>query len=264
MLTEVKKEIKVLYLTIKYALMREMLNKASFIANIVFMVLNNSMFIIQWVILFSLKDGIGGYNLKDIFLLWGISASTYGFSHFFFKRSYSLSDTINQGKLDAYLVQPKNVLLSSITSDVEPSALGDILYGIIMLIIYGITPIRLLLFIFFTACGGFVLTAVAVIYGSLSFWFKKSDIVTDTANNLMTNFSTYPDGIFKGITKIILYTIIPVGLCTYMPIKLLMSFNIHLFLIVLTGTLLIISLAFILFNRGLKKYSSSNLMVARI
>ena len=51
MLMEVKNQIKVNILSTKYALEREMLNKFTFISNIVFMVLNNSSFIIQWIIL---------------------------------------------------------------------------------------------------------------------------------------------------------------------------------------------------------------------
>jgi ABC-2 type transport system permease protein len=44
MLMEVKNHIKISFLSIKYALQREMLNKASFISNIVFMILNNCIY----------------------------------------------------------------------------------------------------------------------------------------------------------------------------------------------------------------------------
>ena len=123
MLTEVKKQFKVTRLSIKYAMMREMLNKATFISNIIFMILNNSCMIVQWIVLFSLKSDMGGYTFRQVLLLWGMAAGVYGVSHFFFKKCFSLSDTINSGKLDAYIVQPKNILLSTITSDIEVSAL---------------------------------------------------------------------------------------------------------------------------------------------
>ena len=264
MLMVVKNQIKISLLSVKYALMREMLNKTTFITNIVFMVLNNASFIIQWVVLFSLKDNIGGYNFKQVLLLWGVAAATYGFSHFFFKKAYSLSDSINTGKLDSYLVQPKNVLLSAITTDVDPSALGDILYGYIMLFIYGFTFPRFILYTIFMICGGFILTAISVILSSLSFWFNKSDIIVDIGNNLMVNFATYPDGIFKGVAKMLLFTLIPVGIVNYIPVKLLIEFNISLMLIVIGATILLVLLAFIIFFKGLKRYSSSNLMVARV
>ena len=84
MLMEVKNQIKISLLSCKYALLKEMLNKTTFIMNIIFMILNNASFLIQWLILFSLKDDVGGYSFKQVMLLWGIAASTYGFSHFFF------------------------------------------------------------------------------------------------------------------------------------------------------------------------------------
>ena len=133
MLMEVKNQIKVMMLSLKYALMREMLNKVTFLSNIIFMLLNNVSFIIQWVILYSVKDNVGGYTFNQVLILWGMAAGTFGFAHFFFKKAFYLSDTITNGKLDSYLVQPKNVLISCITSEVSPSALGDFLYGCIMI-----------------------------------------------------------------------------------------------------------------------------------
>ena len=264
MLTEVKNHIKITLLSTKYALMREMLNKTTFITNILFMILNNASFIIQWVILYSLKDNVGGYTFKEVLLLWGIAAGTYGFSHFFFKKAYSLSETINIGKLDSFLVQPKNVLISSITTDVSPSAIGDLLYGYIILFIYGFTITRFLLFTLFIITGGIILTSISVILSSLSFYFGKTDVLADTGNSLMTNFATYPDGVFKGIAKILLFTIIPVGIANYIPVRLLINFNIKYFILIMAFTIFIVFMAFKIFNKGLKRYSSSNLMIAHI
>ena len=264
MLTEAKNQFKISMLSVKYAIMREMLNKTTFLTNIIFMILNNASFIIQWVVLYSLKDNVGGYTFKQVMLLWAIAASTFGIAHFFFKKSFELSDMINTGKLDSFLVQPKNVLLSAITTDVDTSALGDILYGFIMLFICGTTPLNILLFIIFSICGGFILVAISVILSSLSFWFNKTDVLSDTVNRLMTNFATYPDGIFKGVVKIMLFTLIPVGITSYIPVRLLTEFNFNLFLLIILVTIILIGLAFIIFNKGLKRYSSSNLMGSRI
>ena len=264
MLMVVKNQIKVMLLTIKYSVMRELLNKVTFFTNVFFMILNNASFLIQWVVLFSIKEEMGGYSMKQILLFWGFASFTYGVSHFFFKKAYTLHDTINTGKLDAFLVQPKSVLLQSITSDVEPSALGDMLYGYIILFIYGITLKRFLLFTLLGISGGLCLTAISVIMCSLSFWFAKSDAVADTTNNLMTSFATYPDGIFKGAVKLILYTIVPVGITAYLPVKIMISFNINFVFIILGFTIFTLTSASLIFNRGLKRYSSSNLMIARI
>ena len=102
MLQEVKNQLRVTIKTIKYGLMREMINKTSFILNIVFMILNNASFIIQWIVIYSLKEDVGGYTFNQVLLLWAIAASTYGISHFIFKNSFSLSDVITNGKLDSF------------------------------------------------------------------------------------------------------------------------------------------------------------------
>ena len=94
MLTEVKNQIKVMFLSVKYNIMRQMVNKVTFITNIIFMILNNAAFIIQWIILFSLKDEIGGYTIKEVILLWGIAASIFGFAHILFHKAFDLSDLI--------------------------------------------------------------------------------------------------------------------------------------------------------------------------
>lgn len=264
MLTEAKNQIRVTHQSIKYALEREMLNKVTFFSNIFFMIINNACFIVQWIIIYSIKEDLGGYSFKQVLLLWGAAAMTYGIAHFFFKECFDLSEIINSGKLDNYLVQPKNVLISCITSSVEVSAIGDILYGFIMLTLFGLSLKRIILFIFCGTCGALVMTSIAVISGSLSFWFGKSEMIANTINSLMVNFATYPEGIFKGIVKILFYTILPLGITTYVPVQIISNFQwIHLAYII-GGTLLFVTLAFLIFYKGLKRYSSTNLMNARV
>ncbi len=136
MLTAVKNQIRVCGLSVKYNIMREMLNKVTFLTNILFMMLNNATFIVQWVILLRLKDNVGGYKMEEIMMLWGLAAGTFGLSHILFARVFSLPDLIINGKLDAYLVQPKNVLLSVMTSATDTSAIGDFFYGILIICIF--------------------------------------------------------------------------------------------------------------------------------
>ena len=80
----------------------------------------------------------------------------------------------------------------------------------------------------------------------------------------MTNFATYPEGIFKGMIKILFYTILPLGFANYMPVQIMTSFNIYNLLIIIFIVLLFIGIAFFIFNRGLRKYSSTNLMNVRV
>lgn len=68
----------------------------------------------------------------------GLASSVYGYSRVMFGRAFNISELIINGQLDTFLVQPKNVFLSVITSDSKISAIGDLIYGYICLTIYGI------------------------------------------------------------------------------------------------------------------------------
>ena len=264
MLTEVKKEFKSAFLAVKYNIMREMLNPITFITNVLFMMLNNATFIIQWLILYSLQDSIGGYSFKQVMLLWALAATTYGLSHIIFHNAYRLSDLITNGKLDSYIVQPKNILLNVITSSTSISAIGDLLYGILVSLFVGLNFSEWLLFIFFSITGAIIITSVAVISASSSFYIVKGDLIASNMNSLSTHFTTYPDGIFNNAVKFVFYTVLPISYVVYLPIRVITEFNITITLIVILATIFAIFLSFFIFNRGLKKYSSTNLMSARI
>ena len=109
-----------------------------------------------------------------------------------------------------------------------------------------------------------MLTAISVILNSLSFWITNSDMISDVGNSLMINFATYPDGIFKGVTKWLLFTLIPVGITNYLPVKTIININASFIVINIGFAMLLVILAYYVFSRGLKRYSSTNLMNARI
>ena len=132
MLTAAKNQLRVCLLSVKYNIMREMVNKVTFLTNVVFMMLNNASILVQWFILFRLRDDVGGYSLREVLMLWGLVAASYGLSNILFARVLSLPNLIINGKLDAWLVQPKNVLLGVLTSETRISAIGDLLYGVIL------------------------------------------------------------------------------------------------------------------------------------
>lgn len=264
MLTAVKNQVRVCLLSVKYNIMREMLNKVTFVTNILFMMFNNATFIIQWVILLHLKDDVGGYTMREIMMLWGLAASSFGLSRVLFARVYSLPELIVSGKLDTYLVQPKNVLLSVMTSATNTSAIGDLLYGFVIICIFCFRVERLLLFLLFTVTGAVIMTAFALLVGSLSFWLVRAEMFGSHMVNILTSFSTYPDGIFKGTARFLLYNVIPVGMMIYHPVHIMIAFDVTKLFIVFGYMLLISAAAVFVFYRGLRRYASSSLMEARM
>lgn len=108
------------------------------------------------------------------------------------------------------------------------------------------------------------MTAFALLMGSLSFWFVRAEMLGNHMVGSMASFATYPDGIFKGAVRFLLYSVIPVGMAIYLPVHVMMTFDVAKLLWVLGFTLLITVVSVIVFYRGLRRYSSSSLMAARM
>ena len=260
MLTAVKNQMRVCLLSVKYNIMREMVNKVTFLTNICFMLLNNATFLVQWIILLRLREDVGGYTMREIMLLWGLTATSFGLSHILFARVFSLSELIIKGKLDSFLVQPKNVLVSVLTSSTDISAIGDFLYGVVIVCICRPGVGGFFLFLLFAVTGAVIFTSFALLLGSLSFWFVRMDMVQDQMVMNIVSFSTYPDGIFNGVTRFLLYFVIPAGMTVWHPVHMLVRFEAGM--LGYAGGLTALAVA--VFYKGLKRYASGNLMEARL
>ncbi len=264
MLTAVKNQMRVCLLSVKYNIMREMVNKVTFLTNICFMLLNNATFLVQWIILLRLREDVGGYTMREIMLLWGLTATSFGLSHILFARVFSLSELIIKGKLDSFLVQPKNVLVSVLTSSTDISAIGDFLYGVVIVCICRPGVGGFFLFLLFAVTGAVIFTSFALLLGSLSFWFVRMDMVQDQMVMNIISFATYPDGIFNGVTRFLLYFVIPAGMTVWHPVHMLVRFEAGMLFTVLGYAGGLTTLAVAVFYKGLKRYASGNLMEARL
>ena len=262
MLTAVKNQLKVMILSIKYNIMRQMINKKTFIFSVLLMFVSNASFLVQWLVILSVTNDTS-LSMKQILLIWGFSAISYGYSNVLFAGANNISNYIINGKLDAYLVQPKNVLLSVITSNTSPSAAGDLLYGYVVIILAIPSIKTFFLATLFGFLGAIIYTSFVVILNSLLFFSLNFMELSQTLIRIPTSFSTYPENIFTGVIRFMLYFVFPVGFMVYLPTKFMLNNNILMLFVVLLFAVIILTLAFITFNLGLKKYSSTNLMNAK-
>ncbi|XMB85174.1 ABC-2 family transporter protein [Mycoplasmatota bacterium WC44] len=261
---EVKKNILLIFTCIKYNLLKEMEYRFAFIFQIVGMILNNGTFIVQWMILFTLKSDFEGYVFQDILILWAVAAGSFGLNKMVFMNANNISNYIVTGKLDTYLVQPKNVLINVISSRMSTSSIGDIAYGFLVLIVLRVSLKVFLLYLVLIFLGAIIHAAFNVITHSLSFWLGRAESIANSLEQAILMPSTYPEGIFKGLVRGFMFSIIPVGFIVFIPVRLLDAFDLNLFILLVLFTIIVVTLAFVIFNKGLKKYSSSNLMIVRM
>lgn len=261
----VKNNLKLIFSYLKLNLKKEWKYKSSFFMQIIMMILNDAFFIIQWYIIFQLVDTIGGYGFKETLLLWAISAGGFGFSHTFFAGAWNIKDIVYEGKLDVYLTQPKNVLLNVCCSATDVSAIGDMAYAFVVLAIIGAPWYWYLLMVPTMILSGLVYVSVYIVYVSICFYIKNGDSVAKSVEGTMNKAGNYPPAIFNGIIKGLLFTFIPAFFFTFVPAQyFFLTPNIWWVLGGIGVTALWVILAFALFNLGLKKYNSGNLMGGRL
>jgi ABC-2 type transport system permease protein len=244
--------------------MKEMEHKASFFSHVAYVIFTNALFVVQWLVFFKFKNSIGGYELKDVLLLWSLYTVSIGLCHVFFENVFHIPHMIVTGKLDAYLVQPLNVLYNTSISKTNPSSIGDLIYGTIVAIMCLKTDFyQIILFLLFSFLSGVILTSFFIVIGSLTFWLKGGDHLIYTMSCAVFMTGTYPEGIFKGFMRILIYTALPIGFAFYVPIRIMLSFNCIYLLSVFVVAIFFVILAFYVFNRGLKIYRSGNLVNIR-
>lgn len=253
--------LKYLCMCVSYNVKESVSNKKSFIIQTIAMFINNFVFIFFWQILFNNKGGsINGINIYDILYLWSIPTIGYGIAFFFFGGIDSLCKDIADGTLDIYLTKPKNSLISILTSRSILSAMGDLIFGIVCgIIAVQFNPLKVICLLVLGVIAGMLTVSILTSVRLLCFWLGDISNVTNRyTHSLFVTLTIYPEKMFPGIIKFIMYTLIPAAYVAHVPIKLMKEFSFISLGILILATIFFTTIMFVLYGKGLKKYESSN------
>lgn len=238
--------------------------RLSFLLTAGMMMVNNIVWIVFWGLYFNRFQVLNGWELHDVMMLWAISAGGFGLMATFFGNASRIANIVATGQLDVYLAQPKPVLLHVLISRMSVSAIGDVLFALLIFAIFGdksalgivkfglALTIAAVIFIFFT-----------VIVNCLAFWIGNAEGLSFQLFNALLTFTTYPTNIFKSWGKLVLFAVIPAGFISYLPIGLLREIDLPFLAGALAVSALLAAGGTLLFYRGLKRYASGNMMTLR-
>ncbi len=234
--------------------------RASFISQIVGMLINNGIYFVFWVIFFEQFGAVRGYEMKEIFLLFAIITLGYGLAFMFAgNTAHHLAYLIAQGRLDYYLVFPRNLLLHVIFSRMVVSTLGDVTFGLVAYLFTGrFHPLEIALFLASALVVAFIMVAYAVISGSLAFYLGNAQHASQQMNNAVLTFSLYPNTLFSGLARIMLYTVIPAGFVGAVPVQIVQGRSGLLLLALLGVAAVFWALAIVIFYGGIRRYESGS------
>lgn len=238
--------------------------RVSFVSQVVAMLINDLVWLIFWLAYFGSFPLVAGWGRAEIITLWAVAAAAFGVADTFFGGTLRLAGMIARGELDFFLALPKPVLLHMLLSRMNLTAPGDVLFGVAVygfLIRPGLGDAAL--FALFTLTGAIIFVAFGTLTQSLAFWLGNAEGLGQQFFNALLSFSTYPTTIFRGVVKAVLFTVIPAGFITYVPVQLLRSFSWPMLGGLLLFTCAVAMAAIMVFNAGLRRYESGNLVLMR-
>ena len=238
--------------------------RVSFVSQVVAMLINDVIWLVFWLAYFGSFPLVAGWGRTEIVTLWAIAGAAFGIAASFCGGALRLAGMIARGELDFYLALPKPALLHMLISRMDLTAPGDVLFGAA---VYGALirpgPGDIALFVLFTLTGAVIFVAFGIITQSLAFWLGNAEGLGQQFINALLTFSTYPTVIFRGLVKALLFTVLPAGFIVFVPVQLLRSFSWPMLGGLLLFTCTLAAVAILVFNAGLRRYESGNLVLMR-
>lgn len=234
--------------------------RASFISQIVGMFINNGIYFVFWIIFFDRFGTVRGYNTGEIFLLFAIVTLGYGLAFMFAGNTrQNMAYLIAQGRLDYYLVFPRNLLLHVVFSRMIVSTIGDISFGLIAYTFTGrFHPLEIGLFLLSAVLVALIFVAFSIIAGSLAFYMGNAQHASQQITNAMLTFALYPNSLFSGFSRLMLYTLIPSAFVGAVPVEIVKGRDGMLLLALLGMALVMWGVATAVFYYGLRRYESGS------
>jgi len=236
-----------------------MAQRGAFLMQVALMALNNAIFFTFWIVLFSRVSRIRGYALGDVAVLYGIVAIGVGLAVTVAGGGPHLARFIHEGELDAVLSQPKPTLVYVLGRRTVASGIGDVASGVAMIALSGIVDLsRIPVVLVAILASTTIFVATCVLFNSIAFWLGRVETASRQLVESVITFSLYPEPLFGGAMRLLLFTLVPAGFVGYLPARMVRAPSIAVTVELVGAAVVYASAAWYVFNRGLRTYSSGS------
>jgi ABC-2 type transport system permease protein len=233
--------------------------RGAFVVQVAFMAINNFTFFVFWWALMRRVPVLRGWRLGDIQLLFGMVAAAFGLTVTFAGGVRYLGRFIDEGDLDTLLTQPRSVLVHALGLRLQASGFGDFLSGMVFIAWSGQLSWHTLPVVAAgIASSTLVLTACGIMFFSLAFWLGKVETVARQLWELLITFSLYPEPLFGGMLRLVLFTVLPAGFVGYVPVRVVHTPSLEGVALLVMGAGAYLAVAVLVFERGLGRYASGS------
>jgi ABC-2 type transport system permease protein len=233
-------------------------NRALFLSMSGTMFLNDVLFFMLWVVFFSGVPSVDGWTLADVAMLQGIVVTGFGTAFFLAGGSNKLGRRVLSGELDTYLARPRHPLGQLMTLECDASTLGDALYGVLLLVTFAhLRGIDLILSLVLAAAIAALFLAIVVILQSLAFFVRGGSALGDQLFEMVLCVGFIPQHTQGLAMKIVLFTILPAGFMTIVPVEIVRHHSLTLLAGLMAAVAVYLWIAVRVFQAGLRRYTSA-------
>ncbi len=216
-------------------------------------------------IIFSQIPHLQGFLYYEIIFIYGFSLVPKGLDHLLTDNLWKVAwFIVRKGNFDKYLTRPINPLLHVIMEELQFDALGELLTGIVLMVIasiklgisYSFVDVTLMLLAF--AFGTVIYAAIKIVGASLALWIKSSGSILQIFY-MTSDFAKYPVTIYNSVIKNIITYIIPFAFTAYYPASYILR-GANPWFCFGVGSIIaavLLTLSILLWNRGLRAYESA-------
>jgi len=258
-----KNHIKFLYTLMMTNFRLSLALKGTFYFTIIITILKQVLFLTAWRFFFLKYQVVQGWNFNSMLLGYGSVCFSMGVVEAFFYGLKDLPRMIENGQLDTFLLQPKNVVLNVAMSKGDMASFGEIVTGIAVITYSGYLEQSPLMVITILILGTIFIFSLLLYLSCIAFFMKDSfDFIRELNLNAII-VASQPNVAYRGLLKMLTFTILPVAFISFFPIEYLRTGLWKYLLFSALGTAAFFAVANALFNLGLKRYESGNIIAFR-
>jgi ABC-2 type transport system permease protein len=235
--------------------------RGAFISEALAMFVNDGSWVAFWILFFQRFPVLNGWNLRDLLTVWAITTAGFGIAHSVMGNGWHLASVIVNGQLDVWMLYPRAVLSHLLLGRTMATAWGDAAFGYVVYVVF-VRPdaIHFLMFVTLSLSVAATFVGFSILSACLAFYIGNAVVLCEQWRFALITFSTYPQTLFSGFAKLMLFTAIPSAFVSYLPVEALRTLSIWHVVASLAGALGIVAAGTAVFYLGLRRYESGNLL----
>lgn len=197
--------------------------RISFFSQVIGMFLSNISFFVIWMVFSHALGPINGWGVRETFGMLSMSIFTFGVVHTFFGSTATLIYRVPNGAFDSFLTKPKSLYLRILNHEFNVSALGDLIQGIlglIILMIWAKPSFEAVLIVFLMMPTAVIaMISFSMTTDCIVFWLPHAQHLSYALRDLILLPSTQPISLLQGPLRFIYLFAIPVLCVAGLPIE---------------------------------------------